>query len=223
MADGQPILLNHIFRTPGGCEGSGKNGQLAIDISPTNPHTTGRQVRTCESCHTDPKALGYGINGGKDLRSWDEEIVVELESADKHILPKQYQVQRERIAGLVNDWSRIVTEDGRQQMTIGHHFTSSRPLNNAERANMNRAGVCLSCLQEILEQDLAVSLLRHIAEYTGQIPKSADEHNALVHKIMLLAAWVQAVGIVLGPVAAVVLVGLFWRWRRQRSARKQAR
>ncbi|UCG33943.1 MAG: hypothetical protein JSU68_04760, partial [Phycisphaerales bacterium] len=62
--NGETIMQNHMFRTPGGLEGSGPDGQLTIDMSPGQPHTTGR-ARSCESCHLSPKALGYGIGAGR--------------------------------------------------------------------------------------------------------------------------------------------------------------
>ena len=56
--DGKPVLLNHIFKTQAGAEGGGDEGQLAIDMSPTQPHTTTKNARSCESCHASQKALG---------------------------------------------------------------------------------------------------------------------------------------------------------------------
>ena len=85
-ADGETLLLNHIFRPPPGTEGSGPKGQLAIDISPTQPHTMTTQVRACESCHSSEKALGYGIGGSRMTRPPDEPLVVDLETVDGHIL-----------------------------------------------------------------------------------------------------------------------------------------
>jgi len=62
-ADGKVKLLNHIFKVPNH-EGGGDDGQLAIDISPLQPHTIQKKARSCESCHANPKAMGYGISGG---------------------------------------------------------------------------------------------------------------------------------------------------------------
>ncbi len=209
--DGEEIIRNKVFRTPPGTEGGGDEGQLALDMSPGQPHTTGR-ARSCESCHADEKALGYGIDGGRLTRPWDEPIVVELMTADGEILPKQYKNQVEGIAGMKGDWSQYVTEDGEQLMTVGHHWSLSRPLNNAERANMDRRGVCLSCHQEIPSESLAVSLLHHTAEMTGMIPASAGEHDRLVNKIVLFSAWGQAGALVLIPLSIIAF--LAYRSRR---------
>lgn len=215
--DGDPILTNHIYKTPKGTEGGGDDGQLAIDMSPTQPHTMTKNARTCESCHADEKALGYGIDGGRSIRGWDERTFVDIETVDGEILPKRTQPQMEPIKNLAADWSRIVDEQGNQLQTIGHHFKLSRPLNNDERARMSRQGACLACHKEIPKASLAVNLLHHVAKYTGQLPVTNTQHNALVNKITLLSAWVQAGGIVGLPVAAI---GIAVWWRRRKSLAK---
>jgi RNA polymerase sigma-70 factor, ECF subfamily len=63
----------------------------------------------------------------------------------------------------------------------------------------------------------AINLLHHVAKYTGQIPKTADQHNSLLHKIALLAAWTQ----VIAPLA-LILVGASWYAIRRRKRAKMA-
>ena len=189
--DGQPVLLNHIFRTAPGSESGGEDGQLAIDMSPTQPHTATKNARTCESCHASDKALGLGIGS---TRPWDERHYVDLETVDGNILPRQSQPQMEPVQNLNHDWSRIVDEEGKQLATVGHHFQLSRALNKAEQQRVSRQGTCLACHQEIPQESLAVSFLHHVAQYAGQLPETNRQHSRLVHKILLLAAWVQTVG-----------------------------
>lgn len=221
--DGKLVLQNHIFRTKPGTEGSGSKGQLSLDMSPTQPHTNGKS-RTCESCHTSPKALGYGISGGRNNRAWNRRVVVDLMTADRKILPKSAITQIEPITGLTDDWSRIVTEKGKQLQTVGHHWPLSRPLNNTERAHMSRQGVCLSCHQSIPERSWAVSLLHHVAQATGQIPKTSQQHDQLVHKILITSAWSQVLGGVFGAlIFLTVLGGGVWWWRRRRRRRRRRR
>jgi len=214
--DGEAILLNHIYRTPAGTEGAGDEGQLALDMSPTQPHTMTVEARGCESCHASDKALGYGITSGKAMRPLDKAVIVELETVDGHILPRSVRTQLEPIAGLTDDWSRIVTEEGIQLQTVGHHFSLSRPLSTEERLHIDRQGVCLSCHQEIPEENLAVSFLHHVAEYTDQIPETAEQHNDLLHKIVLFAAWGQFLGAIIGPFVAIFFLVLIVRWWRRR-------
>ena len=210
---GETILLNHIFRTPPQTEGAGPQGQLGIDHSPAQPHSTGH-ARSCESCHLSEKALGYGIDGGRLNRPWDKPTVVDLMTADGRVLPQSARPQIEPIAGLEADWSRFVTEDGRQLQTVGHHFSGSRPLNDKERANTDRQGLCLACHQEIPTESLAVSLLHHVGRYADALPKTGKEHATLIHKTLLFSAWGQSGGIVLVVLAFLALI--YWLIFRRR-------
>ncbi|MGB1817867.1 MAG: cytochrome C, partial [Rubripirellula sp.] len=136
-ADGEPILTNHIFKTPGGMERSGEEGQLAIDMSPVQPHTMTKNARTCESCHASDKALGLGIRGP---RKWNEKHVVDLETTDGTILPESARTQMGAIENLDHDWSQIVDEQGNQLATVGHHWKLSRAFNEDEITRMSRSG-----------------------------------------------------------------------------------
>ena len=216
-ADGKAIVLNHIFRTPPNTEGGGPEGQLTIDMSPLHPHTMTKNARPCQSCHLSQKALGYGIGGGKLTRPMDKRLVVDLETADGHIIPRDALTQLAPIKGL-DDWTRFVTEEGKQRQTVGHHFIGSRPLNNSERAHIDRQGVCLACHQEIPDRSLAVSLLHHVAEYSNQLPKTDEQHASLLNKTLLFAAWVQ-VGMMTG-IPLVLAAGVLWYWRRRKRAVK---
>ncbi|MFK7990075.1 MAG: cytochrome C [Sandaracinaceae bacterium] len=208
--DGEDVIRNRIFRTPPHTEGGGEEGQLGIDMSPVQPHTVG-PARPCESCHGPGRAAGYGVGG---TRPWDQGTTVDLTTADGRVLPRSARFQIEPIEGL-QDWSALVTPDGQQLQTVGHHFEGSGPLDARQRALLDRRGVCVGCHQEIPEASLAVSALHHIAEYTGQIPVEADEHNSLIQKISLTAAWGQVGGgfaVGLGVGLAVLI------WVRRRRA-----
>jgi len=209
--DGKTVVENHLFRTPPGTEGAGPDGQIASDMSPTTPHTTGEHARTCESCHLSEKAAGYGIEGGRLNRPWDRPLVVDLTTADGRLLPARTQVQIEAMKGLRRDWSAVLDPDGKQTQTVGHHFSGSRPLNGEERAMLDRKGLCLGCHQEFPGSSLAVDLLQHVAAATGQIPATSKEHGSLLHKILLTAAWVEV------AVAPVLLVAFVVWWRRRRT------
>lgn len=201
--DGKPLLLNHIFKTEAGAEGGGDDGQLAIDMSPTQPHTTTKYARSCESCHASRKALGLGIGS---TRPWNEKVIVDLETVDGQILPNQTQTQMEAVANLDHDWSQIVSEDGKQLATVGHHFKLSRAFNKEELDRISREGTCTACHKEIPDQSLAVSLLHHVAKYSGALPGTAEEHSSLVHKIVLTSAWAQLLAVSLAVVGVSYLV-----------------
>jgi hypothetical protein len=216
--DGKTVIASKIFRI-GHAEGAGEEGQLGIDHSPLHPHTVQKRARTCESCHASKKALGYGIDGGVHYADPSQDHYVDLETADGRMIPRGATPQMSAIPGLENDWSRFVTEDGKQLQTVGHHFKLSRPLNNEERANMAREGICLACHQEIPDESVAVNMLHHIGEFAGMLPTNNEEHSDLVHKTTMLAAWVQVAGGFAGGMFGLAV--LIW-WRRRRRAKQAA-
>jgi hypothetical protein len=218
--DGRTILKNHIFRTLPDSEGSGPKGQLGIDMSPVQPHTIGN-ARSCDSCHLSEKALGYGIDGARLNRPPNEAVIVDLMTAEGYILPKSARNQIEPISELTADWSRFVTEDGQQLQTVGSHFSLSRPLNNQERAHINRQGVCLACHQEIPDQSLAASFLHHAAKYAGMLPKTPKQHNALVYKILMVTAWLQTSLAIAGPLLVILCIVLWFVIRQRRRKRAE--
>jgi hypothetical protein len=179
-------------------------------MSPTQPHTTTKDARSCDSCHASDKALGLGIGS---TRPWDERHFVDLETTDGTILPKKTRPQMEPIENLSHAWSQIVTPEGEQVATVGHHFKLSRAFNKDELEHISREGTCTACHQEIPQQSLAVSLLHHVAKFTGQLPKTTDQHDSLVHKIVLSSAWAQVLGARAG--FFVLLVGICMVWRRR--------
>ncbi len=187
--DGKMLLLNHIFRIPH-AEGSGDKGQLAIDMAPLFPHTTQKEARKCESCHTNPKSMGYGISEGKLYSDPSKNVVMDLTDTHGNPIPKQYDTLFNAIPNLTMDWSRIIDDSNRQLQTVGHHFSGSRPLNKDELTKLDRRGVCLSCHKTVPESDLASGLLSHVAKYGGQtIDKNT--HAGILNKSIRISAWVQ--------------------------------
>lgn len=212
--DGEDVIRNHIFRSPAHTESAGEEGQLGIDMSPVHPHTVG-PARPCESCHASDRAAGYGIGG---TRPWEDGAVVDLTTADGRVLPRSARRQIEPIAGL-RDWSAVVTRDGEQLQTVGHHWRGSGPLDARQRAILDRRGVCVGCHQEIPEASLAVSALHHVAEMTGRLPETASAHNALINEVTLTAAWAQVLAAF--GAGALLASALLW-WRRRRHMARNA-
>ncbi|SFP73052.1 multiheme c-type cytochrome [Hydrogenimonas thermophila] len=210
--DGKALLQNHIFKIPN-VEGAGKSGQLGIDMSPVHSHTVQKEARSCESCHANPAALGYGIGGGKYMSDLDEDLIVDLMTADGKVIPKKFTIQKPKIDNLTIDWSRFVDENGTQLQSVGTHFKLSGPLDNETRAKLDRRGVCMSCHKTIPNDDLAVSLMHHVAETAG-VDIDNKMHKDILNKTMRIGAWVQ----VLGAIAAgLALLWLMWRITRRRK------
>jgi len=210
--DGSTLLNNHIFTIPNS-EGAGEEGQLAIDISPVQPHTISKESRSCEECHNNPQAMGYGIGAGEIYEDPSQAYIVDLTDANGHVIANNAQTQINSIPNLHMDWSRFVDETGKQLQTVGHHFKGSRPLNNEERNKLDRRGVCLACHQSIPDEDLAVSLMSHMAKY-ADVEIDTKMHSSILHKTVLLSAWVQ---ILLGIGGVILIVFIIFWWRKRRK------
>ena len=109
--DGKAVALNKVFTTA--------DGHSGIAHNPIQPHTVSRRARTCENCHSEPKALGLG-SGHYDSVGNGIDIPFELE--------------------------RIVDEDGKQIQGTSH--VGARPFNKREMERIARVNVCLACHQE---------------------------------------------------------------------------
>jgi len=137
--DGSTLALNKQAQVPDGPGGSLVAG---TDMSPVQPHTTGAKARTCESCHNDPKALGYGIQNGEFMRGQGKDFTLDLRNLKTgKIVPKTTQVQMKAIEGMNYDWSVVVDrKSGKQTQTVGTHWPDSRPLDKDQRDRMEAAG-----------------------------------------------------------------------------------
>ncbi len=127
---------------------------LAIDMAPVQPHSAQRKARTCESCHNNPKAMGYGISGGVFQTRYPVDIVEDLiDQKTGQVIPGRYQIQIPKIADLDFDWSTIVKDD-QQVQTVGTHWPLSRALPKETRDAMERTGLCMGCHREMTNAEL---------------------------------------------------------------------
>lgn len=127
---------------------------LGIDMAPVQPHSAQRKARTCESCHNNPKAMGYGISGGVFQTRYPEDIVEDLiDQKTGKVIPKNYQVQIPKIEALDFDWSTII-KDEQQVQTVGTHWPLSRALPKEMRDAMDRTGLCMGCHREMSNEEL---------------------------------------------------------------------
>ncbi len=74
-------------------------------MSPVQPHTVSKRSRECESCHTNAKAMGYGIESGKYFSDPSKTTIVNLMSADRKVLPLQIDEQIPATPNLKHDYS----------------------------------------------------------------------------------------------------------------------
>ena len=200
--DGKALLQNHIFKIPN-VEGAGEEGQNAIDMAPIQPHTISKEGRSCESCHSMPKAMGYGINGSKSTKDPSVDTIVDIMSADGKIMPSIIDKQIPAIKNLHTDYSKFLDENGTQLQTVGHHYKLSAPLNRSQRDKLDRRGACIACHNDIPKGNLAVSAMTHISSML-KVNIDNNMHKKILNKSLNISAWLQ----VLGLVAVVLIVFL---------------
>jgi hypothetical protein len=179
--DGKAVVHNKIGRTPPNTEGAGPDGQKGLDMAPVQPHSSGRKARTCESCHSDPKALGYGLEDGRFQTKYAEPLYAEVDDAQGNLLTRNAQIQIQAIPELDHDWSKIVTREGQQLMTVGHHWPLSGPLGDDQRTRVERVGVCMGCHQNMADPAFWTDGV--IARY-GRVA-STDEHINAMNQVIL--------------------------------------
>ncbi|MCB2099597.1 MAG: hypothetical protein KDE22_01925 [Rhodobacterales bacterium] len=153
---GKTIALNQTGRsTDEARELSQDRVPLGLDMAPVQPHSAQRKARTCESCHNNPKAQGYGISGGVFQTRYTEDIVEDLiDQKTGKVIPKNYVIQIPKIEGMDFDWSTIVNAKGEQVQTVGTHWPLSRALTKEMRDGMNRTGLCMGCHREMTNAEL---------------------------------------------------------------------
>jgi hypothetical protein len=172
--NGKTLILNKQARVH-------DNGQIvdAIDMSPVQPHTTTLHARTCESCHSSQKALGYGKKDG--LVNQDKNTKVDLQDlATGKFASSHTTVQMQAIPGMNFSWSQVVTRDGKQLANVGSHWPASRPLDQDMRVKMERTGVCMGCHQNMTNKELWKKANTHPGILTDK--DHINKVNAIFHK-----------------------------------------
>ncbi len=153
--DGKTLAANEIALAYDEQEQLGQERTpLGIDMAPVQPHSAQRKARTCESCHDNPKAQGYGISGNVFQLRYVENVVEDLiDQTTGKPIPENYQIQITSIPKLDFDLSTIVVDD-QQTQTVGSHWPLSRSLTKEMRDAMDRTGLCMGCHREMTNADL---------------------------------------------------------------------
>ena len=153
---GKTIALNQTARSKDEAKAVGqKRLPLGLDMAPVQPHSAQRKARTCESCHNNPKAMGYGISGGVFQTRYTENVIEDLiDQKTGKPIPRRYKVQIPKIEGMDFDWSTIVNKKGEQVQTVGTHWPLSRALTKKMRDGMQRTGLCMGCHREMTNEQL---------------------------------------------------------------------
>jgi hypothetical protein len=213
--DGKILVLNKIWRAPSNIENGGAEGQRGIDMAPAQPHTANARARRCPSCHTNPKTLGYGVEEGRYMKDYNKNRYADLKSGKGKLLSQKATPQFTSIPDLPMDLSQVVTREGKQLMTVGHHWPLSAPLSQDQRIKMERAGVCMSCHQDIPDGNIFVSLIAKVGEIFGMVPHSDKEHSELLNRDLNWTAATKLLAPLL--IGFLVIASGFLYWRRKRK------
>jgi hypothetical protein len=165
--DGNTVAQNKMWNSPEG----------PADHSAVQPHTAGRAARTCESCHANPKTLGYGIEDGRFMQGQDKGFSADLKTGDGQLISSNARLQAQPIPGLKWDLSQIVTRDDKQLVSVGSHWPLTGPLPKEMRAKMERTGLCLGCHAEMQKEDIWEKVSK-----PGFL--SNEEHQAIMQKAL---------------------------------------
>ena len=212
--DGEVLVSNKIWRTPPWMENGGEEGQRGIDMTPAQPHTVTREARDCVSCHANPKTLGYGINDGKYLHGYDEDVYVDLRFADGRVISRNATPQFSSIPDLPMDLSQVVTRDGKQLQTVGHHWPLSGPLTQHQREKMERVGICIACHQDIPDGNLFIEMITTAGDKLNMTPHFDEEHAKLINNDIKLAAVIK---IITPPLLFLIGLLVFFYLRKKRK------
>ncbi len=123
------------------------DGLPAPTLAPLNPHATSEIARTCESCHTDPKALGYGEAKSRSaaILTGDEPVFADQGPGLFGDIPTSVRAtpQIPGIPGFPYTWDMLVTRRGKQVQNMP--LPQDSPLTAAQRDKAEREGSCIAC------------------------------------------------------------------------------
>jgi len=214
--DGETLVHNKIWRTAPGAEGGGDPGQRGMDMAPATPHTVDRKARECTSCHASAKALGYGTHDGRYMRQYTNGIFVDIMNEKGELVTKNAQFQISPIPDLPMDLDQVVTREGEQLQTVGHHWPLDGPLTKDMRDHMERVGVCLSCHKDVPSGNFTYRFVSMVGSALGLVPKTDEEHQQLIGRALFMAANIEVFGFpILVLLAALAAIYLLRRKKRK--------
>jgi hypothetical protein len=113
------------------------------------PHSISLVARTCEDCHTNPKAIGYGTGNSRSAGKilGDSPLFQDLSKGVYGDIPgaKTGKWQVPKITDFPFALDQLVTRSGKQIQNMP--LPEDRPLNEKERNIVEREGLCMGCHQ----------------------------------------------------------------------------
>jgi len=133
--------LNKFYKT--------STGHNSPTLAPIYTHSVSQVARTCEDCHPNPKAIGYGTANSKSAQKLlgDRPLFQDLSRGVSGDIPgaKTGTWQVPRIENFPYAPDQFVTRSGKQIFNMP--LPEDRPLNTEERDLVEREGLCIGCHQ----------------------------------------------------------------------------
>jgi hypothetical protein len=165
------------------------DGLPAPTLAPLQPHSVTAVARTCESCHTDPKALGYGVGKSRSaaIKEGDRPLLGLLSEDVNADIPTSEKA-KPQIPGIPEfpyAWDQLVTRSGKQVQNMP--LLADRPLNEAERNKAEREGSCIACHQHYNTPiwDAIRAKLRDLLDIAEGRALTPEEHDKAVEAALL--------------------------------------
>jgi hypothetical protein len=117
------------------------------------------------------------------MKKSSENVYVDAATVKGELVTNRTQIQIAAIPELPMDLDQVVTREGKQLQTVGHHWPGSRPLNKEQRDNMERVGVCIGCHLNFPEKKVSTAEGDKIGRTVNTGPITDVEHQKLLKSI----------------------------------------
>ncbi len=160
-------------------------------LAPLNPHANTLVARTCESCHTDPKALGYGEGKSRSAKVLEGDIPLFANQGPGLFgdIPASVRAtpQIPAIPGFPYTWDQLVTRSGKRVQNMP--LPADHPLTDDQRNKMEREGLCVSCHKHYNTPtwDRVRERMKAVLNVEGRALKP-EEHDRAVEAALLALA-----------------------------------
>jgi len=152
------------------------SGHNSPTLAPLQPHSVSLVARTCEDCHANPKAIGYGAANSRSAAELlgDSPMFQDLSKGAYGDIPdaKTGRWQVPRIEDFPYALDQLVTRSGKQIQNMP--LPEDRPLNRADRDLVEREGLCIGC-----HQHYGTEGWERIVEKYGRA-ETAQQHEKMV-------------------------------------------
>jgi hypothetical protein len=163
--------------------------------------------------HAQTKALGYGTHDGRYLKGYTEGVYVDIMNEQGELMTETAVCQISPIPDLPMDLNQVVTREGEQVQTVGHHWPLDGPLSEDQRIRMERAGACFACHQHIPDGAISYRILAAVGSRLGPDARDGQGAPHADQPDHARAGNVEVFGTLL--LVLLIIGGAFWLKRRR--------